>query len=288
MIFFKVDVTVRSHPRFLKAGREAKGMWVDLMSYTREHELDGRIPKIALSTFEGTMREKLRLVGLLVREGLVVDEGDDFVLHNYAEKGNQTKADVDAAKKENRDRQARYRESRNALLTGGRNALLTPPTGALVPSSSSNSNSSLSRSEGDPRGPDANPDWGLESERTSGVSRVASVGIDAIPANPPAGVTERHLEYQRAYESGVAAGKGAPYAMPEAQRADLHRIIAVFGKNREGKPYRGDHLDAWITHTAKEFATQVRGREAQFYSAFGPRGCLKFLNEAEVTEAGNG
>ena len=125
-------------------------------------------------------------------------------------------------------------------------------------------------------------------ERESGVRRIAEPEPEPLLALPPTGVTARQIEYQRLYESGIAQGKGAPYVMPEAQRWDLHKIIDTFGKNREGKPYRGPQLDGWIVHMAREFATQVRGKEARFYSSFGPTGCLKFMNEAEVTEAGNG
>lgn len=96
----------------------------------------------------------------------------------------------------------------------------------------------------------------------------------------------REQEYQRAYELGIQAGKKSPYAMPEAQRGALHQALATFGVSITGKKLRGALLLAWIQGSAKAFALWLSRRpdEASYWSSYGPRGWLRWLNEKPAGE----
>ncbi len=104
----------------------------------------------------------------------------------------------------------------------------------------------------------------------------------------------REQDYQRSYETGIAKGKGGPYAMPNAQRGELHQALLTFAKwgptNECGRPpgsaIRGDDLVEWIAVYAEDFAAwvvkQPDEKTVSFYSAFGPRGFAKWLNETSL------
>jgi len=90
----------------------------------------------------------------------------------------------------------------------------------------------------------------------------------------------REQDYQRAYEAGIAAGKGSPYAMPENQRGALHQGMLAHGYVG-GKRVRGPELLAWIERQARQFAAWLVKQDAKtvaFHSSYGPRGWLQWMN----------
>ena len=92
------------------------------------------------------------------------------------------------------------------------------------------------------------------------------------------GETNSVQAYQRAYESGIreGLGNGSGYGMPENQRGALHQAILAHSEKR-----KGEKLLAWISAAAADFAEDIKRRpdEQKFYSSFGPRGFLKWLND---------
>ena len=121
------------------------------------------------------------------------------------------------------------------------------------------------------------------------------------PADSASKLTLRQAEYRKAYEQGIAAGKGQPYSMPNEpwETAALHQAIAshaVYSRDhsengkRRGEKCRGNDLIVWIGWMAEEFAKSVlRASSKQqsaigWYSSFSPKGFLKWLNEQSATE----
>lgn len=257
MIYAIVDVCFPNHPRVLKAGDEAAFLWIRCLCYSREHELDGFVPKEAIHTFPGHPRRKMALVKRLVEVGLLEDQEGGYSVPKYASKGNETKAMIAERKQKNTERQREFRE-REASRNAPRNALLTR---ARAPGSGSSSDLDL-------------------GER----GEVQEGGEPEAAPEPPTEASPREQDYQRAYERGVAEGKGSPYAMPENQRAALHQAILAHAKDREGKARRGEDLLRWITSQARQFAAFVQKKpdELKFWSGYGPRGWLKWLNETPI------
>ncbi len=97
-------------------------------------------------------------------------------------------------------------------------------------------------------------------------------------------------ELVAAYEAGITEGKGGAYAMPAGAEGELLRIVVTFGRTKkDGSERPAEKLPAWVKAAAFDFAEDIVKRpkdEARFYSAFAPKGCVKWLNEQErATEA---
>lgn len=122
MIFAGIDVNIITHPKAIQAGPEALGLWVWGMCYAQVHKTDGRLPRVAVMSALGAQRRVLsRLAVRLVTSGLW-DESEDgsFQIHNYGAK-NQTAVEIasraEQRKAANAERQARWRNARNAGVT---------------------------------------------------------------------------------------------------------------------------------------------------------------------------
>lgn len=105
------------------------------------------------------------------------------------------------------------------------------------------------------------------------------------PASKPP--TEAMARYQAAYAAGVTRGKASPWVWPGTKYADwdLGKILKGHAKDPNGRTYRGDQLLRFIEATAAEFTSAViAAGKAQYYNAFEPRGCLRWLNEADLAE----
>ena len=111
MIYSRIDVSFRDHPKALAAGSVARDLWVWGNLYCRDHQLNGSLPRSAvLSSPWGAggranakVAEKLASVGLWTR----TDVGWD--INNYAAK-NDTKEVIEAKKEAHRERMRRARE----------------------------------------------------------------------------------------------------------------------------------------------------------------------------------
>ncbi len=82
MSWFKLDDQFASHPKVLRAGPDAAWLYVCGGLYCAKHLTDGSIPKVAVPTLT-TLKNAARLAGVLVRENLWSDDGDDYHVHDY-------------------------------------------------------------------------------------------------------------------------------------------------------------------------------------------------------------
>ncbi|MFB8393702.1 hypothetical protein [Streptomyces yangpuensis] len=121
MPWFKIDDSAHSHPKFMRAGNAALGLWLRCGSYSAQHLLEGFVPKSVVKPFGGTPAQ----VRKLLEAGLWHDAGHDckrcpqpadgYMIHDFFEGGrNVTKAQHEANKKGAAERAAKSRAARNA------------------------------------------------------------------------------------------------------------------------------------------------------------------------------
>jgi hypothetical protein len=119
MPWFKIDDSAHSHPKFMRAGNAALGLWLRCGSYSAQHLLEGFVPKDIVKPFKGTPAQ----VQKLVDAGLWHDAGHDckrcpqptdgYMIHDFFEGGrNTTRAQHEANKKSAAERAAKSRETR--------------------------------------------------------------------------------------------------------------------------------------------------------------------------------
>lgn len=108
MIYAKLDVSFRDHPRALRAGPHGRDLWFWGMMYIREHATDGFIPTEAIVACPWGRGSKanVALAAKLVEVGLWAASDGGFVMLRYAEKGNETKAQIDERRHYDRVRKA--------------------------------------------------------------------------------------------------------------------------------------------------------------------------------------
>lgn len=116
MIFCKVDVNFYAHEKFLAVGLDGVGLWLSGLAYARQLTTGGRVPDSALHLFGGE-RPVNAALQKLVDVGLWLRVKGGHVIFNYAEKGNQTKDDVDTATEAARKRKESSRARRGHTVT---------------------------------------------------------------------------------------------------------------------------------------------------------------------------
>lgn len=125
MPWFKIDDSAHSHPKFMRAGNAALGLWLRCGSYSAQHLLEGFVPKDIVKPFKGTPAQ----VQKLIDAGLWHDAGHDctrcpqpaggYMIHDFFEGGrNTTRAQHEANKKGAAERAAKSRESRKRTVSG--------------------------------------------------------------------------------------------------------------------------------------------------------------------------
>jgi hypothetical protein len=121
MPWFKIDDSAHSHPKFIRAGNAALGLWLRCGSYSAQHLLEGFIPKDIVKPFKGTPAQ----VRKLVEAGLWHEAGhgckncpqpaDGYMIHDFFEGGrNTTRAQHEANKQGAAERAAKSRANRKA------------------------------------------------------------------------------------------------------------------------------------------------------------------------------
>lgn len=115
MPWFNVDDKAHSHPKMIKAGNAAVGLWLRCGSYVAQHLTDGVVPGLVADMYGTTPQiSKLVKVGLWHPHGHICPscpqpaEGD-YYMHDYAANGNPLRAEVEqrrqrAAAKKRRQR----------------------------------------------------------------------------------------------------------------------------------------------------------------------------------------
>lgn len=117
MPWFNVDDSAHSHPKIVKAGNAAFGLWTRCGSYVAQHLTDGHVPS-EIADMYGTAPQIKRLVsvGLWHRAGHSCDacpqpDGADFYMHDYAKNGNPLRAEVLAKRAKAAEKKRRLRAS---------------------------------------------------------------------------------------------------------------------------------------------------------------------------------
>ncbi len=120
----------------------------------------------------------------------------------------------------------------------------------------------------------------VRSERRNDRPAPASARVEAV-------VDSELAAHREAYARGIVAGKGSTWAWPIGRDHDaaVHALIAAHAKDDRGKAYRGDQLLRWLAHTSEAFAADViEAKREQYYSAFSPAGCVRWMNERHQAE----
>jgi hypothetical protein len=121
MPWFKIDDKAHSHPKFMRAGNAALGLWLRCGSYSAQHLTEGIVPG-PIAQMYGTAPQAAKLVktGLWHGTGHDCDRcpqpaPGDYVIHDFFEAGrNTTRAQYEANKKNAVDRAAKSRAGRKA------------------------------------------------------------------------------------------------------------------------------------------------------------------------------
>lgn len=118
MPWFRIDDKAHSHPKLIKAGNAALGLWLRCGSYAAQHLTDGIVPGVVAQLY-GTKPQAAKLVaaGLWHAHGHDCPDGcpnpapGDYAFHDFLEDGrNTSRARHEAERKKARDRQTKHRE----------------------------------------------------------------------------------------------------------------------------------------------------------------------------------
>lgn len=129
MPWFRIDDKAHSHPKLIKAGNAALGLWLRCGSYAAAHLTDGIVPGVVAELY-GTKPQAAKLVkaGLWHEHGHACPDAcpnpapGDYVFHDFLDDGrNTSRARAEAERKKARDRQSKHREERRGGALDGQN-----------------------------------------------------------------------------------------------------------------------------------------------------------------------
>ncbi|MEU3613440.1 hypothetical protein ABZ725_14150 [Streptomyces sp. NPDC006872] len=130
MPWFRIDDKAHSHPKLIKAGNAALGLWLRCGAYAAQHLTDGVVPGVVAELY-GTKPQAAKLVkaGLWHEHGHGCSGGcpnpspGDYVFHDFLEDGrNTSRARHEAEKKKARERQSKHREGIRGAGNADQNA----------------------------------------------------------------------------------------------------------------------------------------------------------------------
>lgn len=315
MSWLRIEGRMPSHPKVAPLSDAAFRLHVTAMAWCVEHTTDGHVPMRVPSTLPSVARKK-KLENAIqelqnARLWLLADGGwfiKDFLVYNpssesIAEEKSKRSAAAAAAARARWDAErmraaseshsGSHAQRMHASMRAGCPDTETHTDSEKYISSTASQDLTGSRRPNPPR-PAADDSEMGDSPGGQPESESASEGQpEALAGLSQAGVSVHALRYQAAYERGIATVTGRPFAMPPAQRADLHQAILAHARSEStGKALRGEVLLEFITLAAEDFARFVleeakRKPEAiDWYSGLGPKGFLRFLNrEALAAEA---
>ncbi|MEU9444617.1 hypothetical protein AB0D42_27800 [Streptomyces sp. NPDC048304] len=215
MPWFRIDDKAHSHPKLIKAGNAALGLWLRCGAYAAQHLTDGIVPGVVAELY-GTKPQAAKLVkaGLWHEHGHDCPRGcpnpapGDYVFHDFLDDGrNTSRARHEAEKKKARERQAKHREGSRGDQNGDENAGKTRDF--TFDSSSKKSESASEKSQS----LDSSAGQSSESRRDASVT-----GIHAAATPYPS----------TSYGSTGAAGEQRSAGLPDPL-AELKRGIATAG-----------------------------------------------------------
>lgn len=237
MPWFRIDDKAHSHPKLIKAGNAALGLWLRCGSYAAAHLTDGIVPGVVAELY-GTKPQAAKLVkaGLWHGHGHGCPDGcpnpaaGDYVFHNFLDDGrNTSRARHEAERKKARDRQAKHREGSREDGIGEESAQKTRDF--TFDSSSKKSESGFEKSQSS----DSIAGQSHESRRDVSVTGIHA-GATPYPST--------------SYGSTGAASEPRATGLPD-QLAELKRGIANAGLTGV----------AWdLRDSGMEYARQAMGR----------------------------
>jgi hypothetical protein len=127
MPWFRIDDKAHSHPKLIKAGNAALGLWLRCGAYAAQHLTDGIVPGVVAELY-GTKPQATKLVkaglwhehGHSCRHGCPDPAPGDYVFHDFLDDGrNTSRARHEAERKKARERQAKHREGGRETQNGG-------------------------------------------------------------------------------------------------------------------------------------------------------------------------
>lgn len=129
MTWFRLDDGFHSHPKVLRAGNEAIGLFVRCGTYAAQHLTDGVIPEHIVLLYGSE-----QLADKLVKAGLWRRTRGGWRMPDYLDY-NPSKEAVDNDRRSNAQRQKRWREGqRNAVSNGPSNGVTNSAPSRPVPS----------------------------------------------------------------------------------------------------------------------------------------------------------
>lgn len=105
MPWFRLEDSFHHHPKVVRAGNAATGLWVRCGTYSAQYLTDGVIPDDIAHAY-GRPRE----IQTLLDTGLWVENGTGFLIPDYLD-FNPSKAQVEIDRAMARERQRRARET---------------------------------------------------------------------------------------------------------------------------------------------------------------------------------
>ena len=112
MAWFKVDDTLHGHPKVLRAGAAAVGVWAAAGSYCMAYKTDGKVPAWWLDSWGKTGQSAARK---LVEVGLWEATPDGYRFHDWADyqpSSDEIEKDREAARVRMRELREKRRKAR--------------------------------------------------------------------------------------------------------------------------------------------------------------------------------
>ncbi|KDN83451.1 hypothetical protein [Kitasatospora cheerisanensis] len=239
MPWFKIDDKAHSHPKWLRAGNAAIGLFVRSGSYSAQHLTEGIVPG-AVAQLYGTAPQAAKLVKVGLWHGTGHDcprcpqpPTGDYVIHDFFEGGrNTTKAQDEANRKAATERSAKSRAARNANRFADENASNRPRFA---------DENETNRARNEPHFPDSGAGQNGPSHRTpaEGVAHAhaaaapypgtsfGSTGAAAERAERPAAYPDRLADLKAAIANAGIAGIG--WSLRESQWEHARQAVERVG-----------------------------------------------------------
>lgn len=125
MGWVRIDDSLYDHPKFMRLPAGAVRLWLFGMAWSNRHATDGRLPGEARTLLRGKNSD----VKSLEQAGLWIRQENGWLIHDYLEY-QLSRAQMEAAKRRNRERQTRYR---NAVTNAVSNTAPTQPNPNINP-----------------------------------------------------------------------------------------------------------------------------------------------------------
>jgi hypothetical protein len=115
--YIHLDTALFTNPKILAVGKDARDLYIGALMWSRENLTDGVIPRSVLHLLDPTIKDAAtarRLATKLVDKGLMEGlrgSNGHLTIRDYGDY-QQTKAEVERAREQAKDRQRRWRDKR--------------------------------------------------------------------------------------------------------------------------------------------------------------------------------